>query len=80
MNHWHNEYMAEYRRQEIIRESKQIRLEKTALASHVYRPSLFTQTMFNLANWMIATGKKLRKRYEAPTVNCNNSPTGSFAR
>lgn len=80
MNHWHDEYMAEYRRQNIIKEVEQIRLEELALKSRAYRPGLLTRTMFNFANWMIATGKQLRKRYEVPTVNCNNSPTGSFAR
>jgi len=80
MNHWHDEYMAEYRRQNIIKEVEQIRLEELALKSRVYRPGLLTRTMFNFANWMITTGKQLRKRYEVPTVNCSNSPTGSFAR
>jgi hypothetical protein len=35
--------------------------------------------MFNIANWMIATGRQLRKRYEIPAVDCNQSPSGSFA-
>ena len=78
MNHWHDEYTAEYRRQEIIRESKRIHLEKTARSSRAYRPSLFTQTMLNFANWMISTGKQLRKRYEIPAVDCSKSPTSMF--
>jgi len=80
MNHWHDEYMAEYRRQNIIKEVEHIRLEELALKSRAHRPGPFTRTMFNFANWMIATSKQLRKRYEVPTVNCKNSPTGSFAR
>lgn len=79
MNPWNDEKTAEYNRQRILDEVKQIRLERIALKSRVYRPGLFERTMFNFANWMISTGKKLRKRYEVPAVNCNNSPTGSFA-
>ena len=79
MNHWHDEFMAEYHRQEILNQVEQIRLEKIAVSSRVYRPGFFERTMFNFANWMISTGKQLRKRYEIPTVDCNNSRTGSFA-
>ena len=79
MNHWNNEYMAEYHRQEILNEVEQIRLEKIAVSSRVYRPGLFERTMFNFANWMISTGKQLRKRYEIPAVDCSKSRTGSFA-
>jgi hypothetical protein len=35
--------------------------------------------MFKFANWMISTGKHLRKRYEFPAAQSNNPPTGSFA-
>jgi len=86
MNNWHDEYMAEYNRQRILDEVRKIRLEKVALQSRIYRPGWFERTMFNFANWMISTGKQLRKRYtrsspvdEVPAVNCSNSPTGSFA-
>jgi hypothetical protein len=79
MNNWTNEFMAEYHRQEILQEAEHIRLEGIAAKSRVYRPGLFERTMFNFANWMIATGKQLRKRYEIPTVECNKTPTGSFA-
>lgn len=80
MNNWNNEYMAEYHRQEILDQMDQIRLEKLAVRSRVYRPGLFERTMFNFANWMISKGKQLRKRYEIPTVDCSKSPTRSFAR
>jgi hypothetical protein len=79
MNNWHNEFMAEYHRQDILKEAEQIRLEKLVTSSRVYRPRFFERTMFNFANWMIATGKQLRKRYEIPVVNCSDSRTGSFA-
>jgi hypothetical protein len=78
MNNWHDEFMAEYHRQEILNQVEQIRLEKIAVSSRVYRPGLFERTMFNFANWMISTGKQLRKRYEIPAVDCSKSPT-SFA-
>jgi hypothetical protein len=80
MNNWQNEFMVEYHRQRILEEVEQIRLERLALKSRVYRPGVFERTMFNFANWMISTGKQLRKRYEVPAVNCSKSATGSFAR
>ncbi len=79
MNNWHPEFMAEFHRQEILMEAEHIRLEKIALQVRSYRPRLFERTMFNFANWMIATGKQLRKRYEVPTVQCNKTPRGFFA-
>lgn len=80
MNNWQNEYMAEYERQRIWEEVEQIRLEKLALQSRVYRPGIFARNMFNFANWMISTGKQLRKRYEVPAVHCSKPATDSFAR
>lgn len=79
MNNWHDEFMAEYHRQEILDEVTQIRLEKFAVKSRLYRPGLFERTMFNFANWMISTGKQLRRRYEVPAVDCSKSPSGTFA-
>lgn len=79
MNTWNYEKTAEYNRQRILNEVQQIHLEKIALQSRVYHPGLFAKTMFNFANWMISTGKQLRKRYEVPAVNCSKSPSGSFA-
>jgi hypothetical protein len=79
MNYWQDEKTAEYNRQRILEEVQQIRLERAALNSRVYRPGLFERTMFNFANWMISTGKHLRKRYEVPSTNCNKTPSGSFA-
>ena len=78
MHNWHNEFMAEYHRQDILKEAEHIRLERIALKSRVYRPRLFERTMYNFANRMISTGKQLRKRYEVPCVDCP-TPTGSFA-
>lgn len=79
MNNWHIEFLAEYHRQQILEDVEQIRLERLAVRSRVYRPGMFERTMFNFANWMISTGKQLRRRYEVPAVNCSKPPTGSFA-
>lgn len=79
MNVWNDEKTAEYNRQRIAEEIHQIRLERLAMQSSSYRPSFFEKSMFNLANWMITTGKQLRKRYEIP-AQCSNTPSGSFAR
>jgi len=80
MNDWHTEFMTEYHRREILGEAENIRLEKIALQGRVYHPGLFARTMFRFANWMIATGKQLRERYEVPSVDCSQTPSGSFAR
>lgn len=79
MNHWNDELMAEYHRQNILQQAEHIHLERIAIQSRIYRPAFFERTMFNFANWMIATGKNLRKRYEVPCVDCP-TPSGSFAR
>ena len=78
MNNWTQEFMAEYHRQDILKEAEHIRLENFAIKSRVYRPGVFERTMFKFANWMISTGKQLRKRYEVPCVDCP-TPSGSFA-
>ena len=80
MNRYQDEINAEYHRQRILEESKQIRLEKLAQVSRIYRPGIFERSMFNFANWMITTGKQLRRRYEIPAINCNNTTTHSLAR
>ena len=79
MNHYQDELTAEYHRKQISDELKQIRLEQLALKSRPYKPGRYERTMFNFANWMIATGKQLRKRYEVPVANCNNSSSKGFA-
>jgi hypothetical protein len=79
MNYFQDEQTAKYNRQRILYEVKQIRLEKLALGSRTYRPGLFERTMFRLANWMVSTGKHLRKRYEIPQVNCNHTTSSNLA-
>ena len=79
MNNWHNEFMAEYHRRDILKDVEYIRLEKLALESRGNCPTLFERLLLTLANWMISKGRQLRKRYEAPTLHCGKSPTRSFA-
>jgi hypothetical protein len=76
MKYWEDEFNAEYQRRQIVEEIRQIRLENAALKARVYRPGVFARGMFNFANWMISTGKALRKRYEVP---CVHNKTESFA-
>ena len=78
MNNWHTEFMAEFDRQHILEEAEEIRFEAMATHFRAGRPGLFERTMFHFANWMISTGSQLRKRYEAPSIHCTNSPTGSY--
>ena len=79
MNNWHNEFMAEYHRQDLLKDGEQIRQANPGIKSRVYHPNMFTRAMFNFANWMIVTGKQLRKRYEIPVVNCSQKRSGNFA-
>ena len=79
MNNWQNEYMAEYHRHRLLEEAEQIRLEKITHESRVRCPNRFERIIIAFANWMPAIGRQLRKRYEAPNINCGKSPTGSFA-
>ena len=80
MNYWHNEVMAEQRREEITKEMEQIRLEEQALAALPHRNAWYDRRMFNLGNWMIARGRKLRRRYEPPCADSGQTLRGSLAR
>jgi len=65
---------------EIEREMGHVRLEMQALNTQLHRPGWFTRIMFGFANWMIVTGKQLRRRYEVPVAGCQPVSTKSFAR
>ena len=74
------EIVVEMHRRDILNEMKHIRLEEEAERSaHLYRPGWFARVMFDFANWMIATGRQIRRRYEVPAVACNPPTRGSFA-
>ena len=79
MNYFQDEQTAAYNRQRIAEAFQQMQLEHLALQSRVYQPSRFTRLMFSFANWMIATGKQLRKRYEIPVANGNQGQSKRFA-
>jgi hypothetical protein len=79
MNYYQDEKTAEYNRHRIQEQAKQIRLERLVLKSRPYQPGRFERMMFAFANWMIATGKQLRKRYEVPVTRCNKPHFKSFA-
>ncbi len=79
MNFYQDELTAEYNRQRIVDEFEQIKLDKLARKSRPQRPGIFERSMFNFANWMISTGKQLRRKYEMPSVNCNKTPAGTLA-
>jgi len=78
MNHWQNEKMAEFHREDLLHDVEQISLANLAMQSRAYHPSLFTRTMHSLASWLITTGKELHKRYELPTAHSHHSPSSSF--
>ena len=80
MNHWHIEVMAELERKNIQKEMKQIRLAEEVAGEDVYCPNWFERGMIQFGNWMIATGRYIRHRYEVPAVHCSQASTGSFAR
>jgi hypothetical protein len=73
MNVYDYENTAEYNRQQIHAELKQIRLAHSARHTQAYHPHRFARLMVNFANWMIATGKQLRNRYEIPVPHCNQT-------
>ena len=79
MNLYQDEMTAEYNRQRIVSDIEQIQRERLALRSQTYKPGRFERLMFNFANWMIVTGKGLRKRYEIPAANCGQAPSKGFA-
>lgn len=72
MNDWQIEYAADYNRQRVIEDVKQIRLEQRAREARGNCPTRFERMMLTFANWMISQGKNLRKRYVTTTGNCGN--------
>jgi hypothetical protein len=79
MNHWHTEFIAEYHRQELIDEMKQIQLEELALQGKPYRPGRFQRIMQGLGAWLVAVGEDLMCRYQAPAADCAQPSQRSYA-
>lgn len=80
MNYWHDEVIAEQRREEIKEEMERIRLEEEALAARPHQPGWYDRRMFNLGNWMIARGKQLRRRYDSQSADSGQTFHGSLVR
>lgn len=74
MNNWQIEYIAEYNRQRVMEEVKQIRLENRAREARGNYASRAQQILLAFTNWMISKSKQLQKHYEATTANCDNPP------
>ena len=75
MNHWKYEQYKqndEYSRQRMVSEVKAERLVRQL---RVYHPGIFARMMFRLADWMIANGQGLRRRYEIPLAHHSQDPT-----
>ena len=71
MNHWQYEQykqIDEYNRQRMMVE---IRADRLVQQYHIYHPGIFEGMKFKFANWMIAIGNGLRRRYEIPSANGN---------
>lgn len=79
MNHWHIEAMAELERKAIERELHQIRRAEQVTV-RIQHPGWFARRMFGFANWMILTGKELRRRYEVPVSGCSQVGENALAR
>ncbi len=66
MNHFHLEQMAEYRRQQIIEDMKQIRLEKLAQEAGQPKTNHWRLGLIRLADWLITIGKRLHQEFDPP--------------
>ena len=80
MNFWHNEVIAEQHREELKKEMERIRLEEEAMEALPRRSGWYDRRMLNLGNWMIAWGKKLRRRYESQSAESGHTFHGSLVR
>jgi hypothetical protein len=75
MNQWQYEQykqMDEFSRQRIVSE---VKAEKLVQQLRIYHPGMFARMMFRLANWMIAKGQGLRRRYEIPSAHHSQGPS-----
>ena len=59
------EQRAEEQRAQIRQDLAALRLQKAALRAAPPQPGWFARNMFALGSWMVATGERLRKRYQA---------------
>lgn len=78
MNYWNIETMTEQKRRQVREDMKRIRLEELAEAQ-VYRQGWFERLMYGFGDWMVASGKRIRSRYEAPCAQTHHVTTGGLA-
>jgi len=80
MNHWQIEIESKLHRDELENQMKAIRLEEQALRSKAHQPAWYERSLYRLANWMIATGKQLRRRYEKSDSNSRDLSSSRLMR
>lgn len=66
MHHWHPEILVEIQRDDLRREIEQLNLIREATSGYGTRRSWMKVQLHNLGHWMITTGERLHKRYQAP--------------
>jgi hypothetical protein len=66
MQHWHPEKIVETRRDDFRRDIEQLNLVREAGNAYPSRQSWAKVQLHNLGHWMMATGERLHKRYQAP--------------
>ena len=66
MQHWLDEKMVDTRRDDFRREMEGINLVHEAQSAYDARQSWISIQLHNLGHWMMATGERLHRRYQAP--------------
>jgi hypothetical protein len=66
MQHWLDERLVDTRRDDFRREMEQINLVREAESNYSARQSWVNVQLHNLGHWMMTTGERLHKRYQAP--------------
>lgn len=66
MQHWLTERLVETRRDDFRREIEQLNLVREAESAYDASQSWIKQQLHDLGVWMMTTGERLHKRYQAP--------------
>ncbi len=59
------EFLVEARRDDLNREIAQMRLEREAMSAGAIQPNLLQRMEPSLGRWMVSTGERWQRRYEA---------------
>ena len=78
MNHWQYEQYKRINEDDHQRMIEEARIVRLIRASRVDQPSIFEQTMFKLANWMISSGEQLQRRYDISSAKYGREEPDSF--